>query len=94
MSDLESNFNGVGGGFRAGGANGEKSWVKDLSAREVRVPTIGANFNDLFVMFSFSLIIYFVVTGAFVLVLAALFFLALFYSPSKEKKPDRKDVSV
>ncbi len=56
--------------------------------------TVGASFNDLFVLFSFSLIIYFLVTGAFVLMLAALFFLALFYSPPQEKKPDRKDVSL
>jgi len=72
----------------------EKSWFKDLGSREVNVPTIGARFNDLFVMFCFSFMIYFIATGALVMALAALFFLALFYSPASEKKPDRKEVSL
>ena len=94
MSELESNFGGVGGGFRAGGVEREKSWFKEFGSREVSVPTIGARFNDLFVMLCFSFMIYFIVTGALVMVLVALFFLALFYSPSSEKKPDRKEVSL
>ena len=69
------------------------SW-REVGANEVRVSTIGVGFNDLFVLCAFSLILYFLFIGQFVLILAALFLLALFYTPSKEKRPDRREASL